>query len=335
MARRWRPRRWSVLITRGDRSKALSDDGTEVSGSRTILGWTTYTLYYVVKFDRPWKSAVRQPANACDGRGNRFELAFGAEGGLALGVRVALSTVSVEGARRNLAAESDGVTFEAAAAANRAAWNEILARAVVEEGSDEQKTNWYTALYRVCIQPNNIADVDGSYRGDDGKVRVAPSGRYYSTLSLWDTFRAAHPLYTLLVPERVNGFVETMALHYEAHGHLPVWPLWGRESHDMIGVHSIPVLVDAWAKGFRPVAAERLLEMMVKSMTANDREWPALAWNITWENGYIPYRPGIFDEGHVRHGNVSRTLEHAYDWWCITSSTSTRSSAGGTRRRRS
>ena len=296
-------------------SFVLSDDRMEVYGSRTVVGWTTYTLHYVVRFDSPWTEARRQPSNAAEARGDRFELAFAP--GRPLVARVALSTVSVEGARRNLDAESAGMDFESVVAANRAAWNGLLSRAVVEEGSDEQKASWYTALYRLCIQPNNIADVDGSYRGDDGRVARAKCGRYYSTLSLWDTFRAAHPLYTLVAPERVDGFVETMVLHGEAHGHLPVWPLWGRESHDMIGVHSIPVLVDAWAKGFRPVSGERILELAVKSMTTCDEEWNELAWNITWENGYIPYEPGVFDRFHVRHGNVSRTLEHAYDWWCI------------------
>ena len=294
---------------------ALSDDRTEISGSRTVRGWTTYTLYYVVKFDRPWTEIKRQPSNSFEGQGDRFDVTFG--GGSVLGARVALSTVSVEGARRNLAAESADRDFEKVSAANRRAWNDLFSRAVVEEGTDDQRTNWYTALYRLLIQPNNIADVDGRYRGDDGKVNTAPCGRYYSTLSLWDTYRAAHPLYTILVPERIEEFVETMMLHHEAHGHLPVWPLWGKESHDMIGIHSIPVLVDAWEKGFRRTDGKKLLDAMVKSLTANDEDWKNLCWASTWENGYIPCEPGVFDEIHVRHGNVSRTLEQAYDWWCI------------------
>lgn len=293
----------------------LSDDRTEISGSRTVTGWTTYRLYYVVKFDRPWTACVRQPSNAFEGQGDRFDVTFGTEGGV--GVRVALSTVSVDGARGNLAAEPAGATFASVAAANRRAWNDIFARAVLAKGTDEQKASWYTALYRLCIQPNNIADADGRFCGADGKVASAPCGRYYSTLSLWDTYRAAHPLYTILVPERVEEFVETMMLHHAAHGHLPVWSLWGKESHDMIGIHSIPVLVDAWAKGFRKTDGKKLLDAMVTSMTANDKEWPSLGWNSTWENGYIPCEPGVFEEIYARSGNVSRTLEQAYDWWCI------------------
>ena len=287
-------------------SFALSDDRMEVSGSRTVVGWTTYTLHYVVRFDSPWTEARRQPSNAAEARGDRFELAFAP--GRPLVARVALSTVSVEGARRNLDAESAGMDFESVVAANRAAWNGLLSRAVVEEGSDEQKASWYTALYRLCIQPNNIADVDGSYRGDDGRVARAKCGRYYSTLSLWDTFRAAHPLYTLVVPERVDGFVETMVLHGEAHGHLPVWPLWGRESHDMIGVHSIPVLVDAWAKGFRPVSGERILELAVKSMTTCDEEWNELAWNITFRRAHPRACREVDDD--MRRGMERARMEH-------------------------
>ena len=314
LLQKWRQKSGPVIPASGF---ALSASRDEISGWREVRGWTTYRLHYVIKFDHPWSACVRQPGNAFEGEGDRFDVSFSLKDGERLGARVALSTVDVDGARKNLEAESAGKDFDQVARDSRAAWNELLGRCQLTKGTDEQKRNWYTALYRLFIQPNNIADVDGRYRGADGKVAKADCGRYYSTLSLWDTFRAAHPLYTLLAPERVDGFVETMLRHHAAHGHLPVWTLWGAESHDMIGVHSIPVIVDAWAKGFRRQDGRRLLKAMVRSMTANDGEWDELAWNITWENGYIPYRPGVFDKFHVRHGNVSRTLEHAYDWWCI------------------
>ena len=144
------------------------------------------------------------------------------------------------GARRNLAAEIPGWDFDGVRAQARAKWNDLLGR-VRAEGDADQKANLYTSLYHLFIHPNDIADVDGRYRGADNQVRTAPLGHYYSTLSLWDTFRAAHPLYTLLAPEYVPGFVSSMVEHHKAAGYLPIWTLWGKDNQCMIGTHSVPL----------------------------------------------------------------------------------------------
>ena len=293
---------------------AFAPDRTEISGGKRARGWTLYRLFYSVKFDRPWTSIRRLPPDAFDGACDRFVVEFGGDGPLV--VQVALSGVSEEGARRNREVETAGQTFETVRAANRTAWNELFARMQLVKGSDEQKASWYTALYHLCIQPNDQADVDGRYRTSDDRVATAARG-HYSTLSLWDTFRAAHPLYTLLVPERVPGFVDSMLSFGRHHGHLPMWTMWADDGHDMIGIHSIPVIADAWAKGFRDFDAEEALRLMVKSMIGNDGENPVNCWNAYWENGYFPHFPGEFDTNLRPGGSVSRTLEFAYDWWCI------------------
>ena len=217
-------------------------------------------------------------------------------------------------------AEAAGKSFEEIRAECRASWNEIFSRAQLVKGTDEQKKNWYTALYHLCIQPNIQTDVDGRYRGADDAIHTAKRG-HYSTFSLWDTFRAAHPLYTILVPERVLGFVDSLVVFGEQHGHLPMWTMWQQDGHDMIGIHSIPVIVDAYKKGLLnsqlPTYNSQLLTLMVQSMINNDGENPKNCWNAYWENGYIPYCPGEFDKFVPQGQSASTTLELAYDWWCI------------------
>ncbi len=295
----------------------FSEDRREIAGSRRVKGWVDSTVYYVVRFDRPYTVREMLPRNAFEGAGDRCVVDFTLDAGEPLGVQVALSNVSVAGARRNLAAETAGRTFDGVRRACRRAWNDIFARAEIVKGTDAQKRSFYTSLYHLCIQPNNIADVDGQYRGADGKVARAKGGRYYSTLSLWDTFRAAHPLYTILTPERVDGFVDTMVAQGEVFGVLPIWSIWGKEGWSMIGVHSIPVIVDAWCKGFRNFDGEQALGLMVKSLTTPRPDFPKLGWNILWEHGYLPYDKGKHDTDFVEGQSVSRTLEIAYNWWCV------------------
>jgi predicted alpha-1,2-mannosidase len=173
---------------------------------------------------------------------------------------------------------------------------------------------FYSCMYRLFIQPSNICDVDGKYRGADDSVRMAKDGTYYSTLSLWDTYRAAHPLYTLIAPERVDGFVQTMIEHSKAAGFLPIWTAWGKDNYCMIGNHAIPVMADAYGKGFavgRPNGqgfdAEEALQQMIKSTTEDHVN---SNWTLYNRYGYYP-----FDS--LDNESVSRTLEHGVDDYCI------------------
>ncbi|HYG33630.1 MAG TPA: glycoside hydrolase family 92 protein, partial [Clostridia bacterium] len=180
-----------------------------------------------------------------------------------------------------------------------------LSRADVQ-GSRAQKENFYTSMYHLFIQPNNIADVDGQYRGADDKVLTAPDKAYYSTLSLWDTYRAAHPLYTILTPERVNGFLQTIVAHQKAQGYMPIWTLWGKENHCMIANHSIPVVVDAYLKGFRGFDAEAAFQGIKQSLTVNHEKSD---WDVYTKYGYLPF-------DIIKGESVSRSLEYAYDDYC-------------------
>lgn len=166
---------------------------------------------------------------------------------------------------------------------------------------------FYTALYHTLVVPNNIADADGSYRGADSQVYKSKNGTYYSTMSLWDTFRATNPLYTLLCPERTNEIIESMLSHFDVSGYLPIWPLWGHETHCMIGNHAIPVIVDAYQKGIRSYDVNKAYEAIKSSSTINH---PKSDWDIYLKYGYLP-------SDQIKEEAVSRTLESGIDDWCV------------------
>ena len=285
-------------------SDVTVEDPTTLSGHNQAQAWVKRHYFYVVKFDRPYAAIRQLPAQEGE-KAPRYVLDFDLKPGETLQVKVALSTVSVEGAKKNLAAEIPHWNFMKVRAQAKAAWNTLLARAEVE-GSLEQKENFYTAMYHLFIQPNNIADVDGQYRGADDKVLTAPGKAYYSTLSLWDTYRAAHPLYTILAPERVDGFIGTMIAHQKAQGYVPIWTLWGKENHCMIANHSVPVIADATLKGFRGFDAEAAFQGIKTSLTVNH---PKSDWDVYTRYGYLPF-------DIIKGESVSRTLEYVYDDYC-------------------
>ena len=173
--------------------------------------------------------------------------------------------------------------------------------------AEEEKINFYTSMYHLFTQPNNIADIDGKYRGADDKVYTSPTGVYYSTFSLWDTYRAAHPLYTILAPEKVDGMVQTMIDHYKVQGALPIWSLWGRENYCMIGNHAIPVIVDAYLKGFKGFNTEDAYKAIKGSSMVSHRNSD---WEVYNKYGYYPYDITAVE-------SVSRTLESCYDDYCV------------------
>jgi predicted alpha-1,2-mannosidase len=283
----------------------------EVEGHRRSTGWAKeQVVYFVARFSRPIDRALLardhqgQP-EALELEGTRLgaALSFG-EGGGELLVQVGISAVDVEGARRNLDAELPDWDFDAVRRAARGRWNEALSRIVVEGGSEVQRRVFYTALYHSLVAPNLYSDVDGRYRGMDGRTHRAEGRRHYTVFSLWDTFRAAHPLFTLIERVRTREFVETFLAQYEQGGRLPVWELAANETDTMIGYHAIPVIVDAWVKGIRDFDASLALDAMISSATREQRG--LLAYQ---RQGFI----GSEDDGE----SVSKTLEYAYDDWCI------------------
>ena len=281
----------------------IKDENTVV-GHQIIRAWTRRQLFFVIKFDRPFVSVE----DIEDGKNTktpkkifRFELGKNR----ALQAKVACSMVSVEGAEKNLETELNDWNFEEVRKNAENEWNKYLSRILVE-GTVEQKKNFYTSVYHLLIQPNNIADADGSYRGATDSVAISPFGKYYSTFSLWDTYRAAHPMYTLLTPELTPDMVNTMLIHAETYGYLPIWALWGKETYCMIGNHGVPVVVEACLKNFPDIDRERAFRLIKKSLTEYHRKY---SWKIYDKYGYFPF-------DLVPEESVSRTLECGYDDYC-------------------
>jgi predicted alpha-1,2-mannosidase len=276
----------------------------EISGTVHSKNWVEREASFVLRFSRPISRVQTLPPKAGE-KAPRYLLGFDlGPTQRVLEARVALSTVDVAGARRNLALDDDK-GFEQVRAEADAEWNALLGRVTIDAPARTQRI-FYSALYRTLLHPSDIADADGRVRGPTGVVMQAQGGRYYSTLSLWDTFRAVHPLLTLLVPERIDGFIQTLLDHHRAQGYLPLWTAWGRETHTMIGNPALPVIADAVAKGFKGFDRQRALQAMVQTSTAPRPaapEWAQRDWSAYEALGYVPL-------DRVRNEAVSLTLEY-------------------------
>lgn len=264
--------------------------------------WVDQDYYFVMQFSRPVIDHFELPMAETE-KGKRLVASFNIQPGEEVLMKVALSTTGVEGAKANMAAEVPGWDFEGIRTAAKADWNSYLSRIEVE-GTDEEKTNFYTSFYHALIQPNEISDVDGRYRNAADSVVNATGGKFYSTFSLWDTYRAAHPFYTLMVPERVDGFVNSLVDQAEVQGYLPIWGLWGKENFCMVANHGVSVVAEAYAKGFRGFDAERAFNAIKQTQTVSH------PLKSNWEN-YMKY--GYFPTDLTEAESVSSTLESVYD----------------------
>lgn len=264
--------------------------------------WVDQDYYFVMQFSRPVIDHFELPMAEIE-KGKRIVASFNLQPGEEVLMKVALSTTGVEGAKANMAAEVPGWDFEGVRTAAKADWNSYLSRIEVE-GTDEEKTNFYTSFYHALIQPNEISDVDGRYRNAADSVVKATGGKFYSTFSLWDTYRAAHPFYTLMVPERVDGFINSLVDQAEVQGYLPIWGLWGKENFCMVANHGVSVVAEAYAKGFRGFDAERAFNAIKRTQTVSH------PLKSNWEN-YMKY--GYFPTDLTEAESVSSTLESVYD----------------------
>ncbi len=258
-------------------------------------GWVRNRAVYArFAFSHPFTVAAEFP---CAGKGNavvRRVYDFTLRAGEPLEVRLALSATSCAAARRNLDVELADKGFDAVRAEASAAWARALAGAEVRGGTDEQKRNFYTALYHLYQQPNDLSDVGETPRA--------------STLSMWDVFRAACPWYALMKPDVIDGIVASALRQYDEVGYLPIWQLWGKDNHCMIGNHTVPVIVDAYLSG-RPMDAEKAYRAVKDSLTKNFKPRPKDRFDILDKYGYYPF-------DLIRGESVSRTLECAYDDAC-------------------
>lgn len=279
----------------------------EVVGERRSSSWARdQRLFYCMRFSQPIRmEQAENPLAAQIDAFNRSNavLRFVDLKGEPLIVKVGISAVSIEGARANLEAEVPHWDFDMVKREAVANWDRSLGKIKVKGGSKAEQRTFYSALYHTMITPCLFNDVDGKYRGMDGQVHHADHD-VYTIFSLWDTFRALHPLMTILEPERTADWIRTMLLHYQHSGRLPVWELWGNETDCMIGYHSVSVITDAYFKGIRGFDAELALQAMVAS--AEQDHFGLEAYK---RRGYISSE----DEAE----SVSKTLEYAYNDGCI------------------
>ena len=277
-------------------------DEYTLEGTVRVKGWNRRQYSFVMQFDA--KVTASRSWSVDDKVAPLMVFTF-AEDSRPLMMKVALSTVSVEGARGNMAAEIPAWDFTATRKKAVAAWKDVLS-IVTPQGSEREKTIFYTALYHMYIQPNNIADVDGQYRGADDQIHQAASGKHYSTLSQWDTFRAANPFYNMMTPGFGGELAVSMVEQAREQGYLPVWGLWGQENHCMIGNHSVPVVVDAALRGLPGVDADEVYKAVRRSLTENHHKCD---WEMYDRYGYLP-----FDLAGSE--SIARTLEMGYDDYC-------------------
>ncbi|WP_406683804.1 GH92 family glycosyl hydrolase [Seonamhaeicola sp. MEBiC1930] len=285
----------------------LEDEYT-LSGYRYSTGWAkNQKVFFVAKFSKPItgynfvvdNNITEKPA--VEGIKTASQLYFKKDDNNELLVKVALSSVSIENAKHNIEEE---FAFETVKKQANETWEEALSKITIETQVDSLKAIFYTAMYHAQVAPVTYSDKNGQFRKENDSIVTAEGYTAYSTLSLWDTFRAEHPLLTLVAPNKVSDIINSMLVYYETKNILPVWTLYANETNTMTGYHSIPVIVEAYLKGIKGFDVEKAYEAMKTTMMQDER-----GLNHYKKHGYVPYN--LLDE------SVTITLEYAYDDWCI------------------
>lgn len=284
-------------------------DASTVVGERRSTGWAKdQRIFFALESSKPfaafriYQGGREVGDEAAEGPGLRAVATYEGSPGEVL-VRVALSPVSEENALANLEAEAGDADFDAVATAAKAAWNDQLGRIRIK-ADDRTRRIFYTALYHTMIAPALFNDHNRDYRGADKEVYRNADFDNYTIFSLWDTYRAAHPLFTLTQPERVGHFIQTMLAIRDQQGKLPVWHLMGNETDTMVGYHAVPVIVDAYFKRLLDADPERAYEAVTNSAMRDERGLDSIK-----KIGYIP----ADQEGE----SVAKAMEYAIDDWCI------------------
>lgn len=282
-------------------------DSVTVAGYRFSDGWARdQKVWFMTRFSKPF-AGVEVDSTA----GHIVTFLFDTHPGEQLTVVTAISGTDAEGAAVNLAAEAPHDDFDRYLAEATAQWDSLLGRIEIEPDpdgdADRQKRIFYTALYHSLLAPVVFSDSDGRYRGPDGEIHTCEPGRkHYSTFSLWDTYRAAHPLYTIIEPEAAGDMAQSMIDFSRQNGRLPVWNMWASETDMMIGYHSVPVIADAVFKGLGNIDAQAALEECVRTARL-DR------YRSIGDYRRLGFVPADRDSSW----SMSKTLEYAYDDYCI------------------
>ena len=287
-------------------------DSCTIRGYRHSWGWSPKQyIYFQTRFSRPFDAfqldttAITTKDKGRIGTAAIARFDFKTKQNEEILVTTALSGTSMEAAARNLEAEAPKDDFDFYMKQAQENWTKELAKIEVTSDDADKKTIFYTAMYHAMLAPTIYSDVDGSYFGPDGQVHQAEGWTNYSTFSLWDTYRASHPLFTYLQPERVSDMIQCFLHFYEQNGALPLWNLYGWETDMMIGYHAVPVIVDAYLKGIGDFDPVKALEACVT--TANRDDYRSIGFYK--EKGYVA----------CDHENwsMSKTMEYAYDDYCI------------------
>ncbi|NQU50975.1 MAG: glycoside hydrolase family 92 protein, partial [Bacteroidetes bacterium] len=281
---------------------------TEIQGLRKSRRWAQQQfVYFYAKFSKPFSSygialndTLVEGINKAEGKNIRAFVHYNTKNDEQILVKIGISAVSIEGAKKNLEAENTDWNFEEIVADAKEEWNEFLSKIEVEGGTERERRIFYSGLYHTAIAPNEFMDVDRKYRAVDNKVHTANGFTNYTVFSLWDTFRAAMPLYTIIDQKRYSDYIKTFLEMYKIGGRLPQWELAGNYTGVMIGYHTHSAILDAYVKGIRDFDHELAFEAMKKRVE-----------NIGYHKdlGYIP--------ADKTGGSVSMVMEYSYNDWSV------------------
>lgn len=296
-----------IIIDLEHRDKLIDSDlmflnDSTLIGKRISSAWAEEQhFYFTIKLSEPPKD--RKFKKNKDGKATKLILDFGSESSLLM-IKVGISFVDINGARKNIAEEMPHWNFDEYKSQAENEWNQELSKIEIDTDSKNEKVIFYTSLYHSFLNPNMFSDCDGRYRGMDNQIHHSDSHKAYTVFSLWDTFRSTHPLFTITQEKRTVDFIRTFLNHYLQGGKLPVWELAANETNCMIGYHSVSVIVDAYVKGIKDFNHKVALQAMVHS---------AMQSNL----GLADYRKQGYISSENESESVSKTLEYAYDDWCI------------------
>ncbi|MEY8868601.1 GH92 family glycosyl hydrolase [Meridianimaribacter flavus] len=285
-------------------------DSQSIKGYRHSKAWATdQRLFFDMHFSKPIESISYVENDTEVSKNYKYQskkaaIKFKNPNNDPIYIKIGISAVDEAGAKRNWETEIGDKTFDDIKTETQNTWEQQLEKIVVESTNNDYKTNFYTALYHTMIAPNLYQDVDGRYRGMDLEIHETKDFEYYTVFSLWDTYRAAHPLYTIIEEDRTNDFINTFLAKYDEGGIMPIWDLSANYTGCMIGYHAVPVIADAYLKGIREYNTEKAFEAMKHSATRDK-----LGLKSYKEFGFIP----VEEESE----SVSKTLEYAYDDWTI------------------
>ncbi|MFD0761130.1 GH92 family glycosyl hydrolase [Lutibacter aestuarii] len=286
-------------------------DNTTIEGYRKSTGWAKdQRVYFVIKVSKPFNSyqlfkndsITTSPVTA---KNTKIILEYATTEGEQIILKTGISSANIEGAHKSIAIEASDFNFDLIKNKAEEKWENELSKIEISTTDTTKKHIFYTMLYQSMLAPTLLSDHNFNYKGANDNIVKANGFNRYDTFSLWDTYRAAHPLYTILHLERTSDMINSLLAHYKETGLLPVWSMQGNETNMMIGYHAVPVIVDAYFKGIG-LDTDLAFEACIASATDNSRQI-----NEYMELGYVPV-----DEHH-ENWSVSKTLEYAYDDWCI------------------